>query len=147
MTPKILWEKWINPYELSLEEGKLLEDINPSDFEEPNWNTYEEKEPNTENLNQNDEDLMAFKHHTKAIMTPMGMIPLNEQTACTKTFKFWIGHTNFTISEEYKNIIERTEGVETLDIFTRYRFRIAIGKAFQDRDIMQNIQGNLYEKL
>ena len=149
MTPKILWEKWINPYELPPEEGKLLEDIDPSDFEElNNWNTYEDNEKDGENLNNNnDYEVMAFKNQTKAIITPMGMIPLNEQTACTKTFKFWIGHTNFTISEKHKNIIENTEGVETLDVFTRYRFRIAIGKAFQDRDIMQNIQGNLYEKL
>jgi hypothetical protein len=75
----------------------------------------------------------------------MGMIPLHEKTACTKIFKFWIGHTNFNITPNIANIIEQVEGIEILDIFTRYRFRIAVGKAFKDRDVMNNIQEAVYE--
>jgi len=145
MTPKILWEKWINPYELPSDSETELDNIQDSDFDQyDNWNSYGEEI--SEEADSHKQEL-SFKHHTKAIITPMGMIPLNEQTACTKTFKFWIGHTNFTISANHKNIIENTEGVETLDVFTRYRFRIAVGKAFQDREIMQNIQENLYAQL
>jgi hypothetical protein len=145
MTPKILWEKWINPYEVPSDTETELENIQDSDFDQyDNWNTYDEdSNPETD---QHIKDL-SFKHQTKAIITPMGMIPINEKTACTKTFKFWIGHTNFTISANHQNTIENTEGVETLDIFTRYRFRIAVGKAFQDREVMQDIQDKLYEEL
>lgn len=146
MTPKILWEKWINPYEVPADTEAELENIQDSDFDQNNWDSYSTETDDDDESHTNKHNL-SFRHQTKAIITPMGMIPLNEQTACTKTFKFWIGHTNFTISEIHKNIIEMTEGVETLDVFTRYRFRIAIGKAFQDREIMQNIQENLYAQL
>jgi len=141
MKHKILWEKWVNPYEISLEDGNLLENIDSNEFDEESpWEEY---------ADDLEEDVAKFQiqKQTKAIITPMGMIPINEKTACTKTFKFWIGHTNFSISANHQDIIESTEGVEILDIFTRYRFRIAIGKAFQDRDVMQAIQDNLYEKL
>jgi hypothetical protein len=35
--------------------------------------------------------------------------------------------------------IENCEGVELLDVFTRYRFRIAVGKCFTDNEVMANI--------
>jgi hypothetical protein len=147
MKQMILWQKWENPYEVPTEEGRVLEDI-PTEELEPDISEWysNEYEDATENVDD-DQNLSLFKTNTKAILTPMGMIPINERTACTKTFKFWIGHTNFTLSEKCQNVIENTDGVEILDIFTRYRFRVAIGKAFQDRSVMQNIQTNLYEKL
>ena len=144
MKPKILGEKWINPYEISQNTGEVLDDIPSSNFEDyDHWETYSDEETDEETSDNEH----SFKSHTKTIITPMGMIPINERTPCTKTFKFWIGHTNFTISKEHHNIIDNTDGVEVLDIFTRYRFRVAIGKAFQDREVMQLIQENLYEKL
>ena len=41
------------------------------------------------------------------------------------------------------NIIESSEGVETLDIFTRYRFRISVGKAFSDSKILREISSRI----
>jgi hypothetical protein len=75
----------------------------------------------------------------------MGIIPYSENTASNKIFNFWTGHTNFNLSAKICDIIENTEGVETLDIFTRYRFRVSIGKAFIDSDIMRNINHNTYQ--
>lgn len=147
MKKKILWQKWINPFEPITEDPISLDDINQDIFNEEaldsSWDSYsntEEEKVTGENSNN------YQKLNSKAVITPMGIIPLNENVACTKTFKFWIGHTNFDLSQKTKEIIEKTEGVESLDIFTRYRFRIAVGKAFQDRDVMQDIQGALYEK-
>ena len=77
----------------------------------------------------------------------MGIIPVNDNTASGKLFNFWVGHTNFDISKKIANIIEKTDGVETLDIFTRYRFRIAVGKAFDDSEIMRNINKTIYSEL
>ena len=34
-------------------------------------------------------------------------------------------------------------GTESLDIFTRYRFRIAIGKLFTERDVMADINNRI----
>lgn len=83
----------------------------------------------------------------KVMATPMGIIPINENTASSKIFNFWVGHTNFNITNKIAQIIEETDGVETLDIFTRYRFRIAIGKVFTDSNVMKNINDNVYEYL
>jgi hypothetical protein len=58
-----------------------------------------------------------------------------------------MGHTNFDISKKIAQIIERTDGVETLDIFTRYRFRVSIGKAFDDSETMRNINKTIYSEL
>ena len=77
----------------------------------------------------------------------MGIIPFNDNTASGKIFNFWMGHTNFDISKSIVNIIEKIDGVETLDVFTRYRFRIAIGKAFDDSQIMRNINKKIYSEL
>jgi len=142
--PKIiLWQKWIDPYELPTDDGKVLTDLSEEELDDSaHWDSYVEglDEQNTdENKNQ-----LLFHSSTKAIMTPMGMIPMHEKTACTKIFKFWIGHTNFNITTDVSSTIENTEGVEILDIFTRYRFRIAIGKAFKDRNVMQTIQEAIY---
>ena len=40
--------------------------------------------------------------------------------------------------------IEQSEGVEILDIFTRYRFRVGIGKCFNDSETMKKINDNIY---
>ena len=77
------------------------------------------------------------------ISSPMGIIPYNEYSAPSKIFNFWVGHANFDITEKIAKIIEQSRGVEILDVFTRYRFRIAIGKGFQDRDVMNVINNSI----
>jgi hypothetical protein len=77
----------------------------------------------------------------------MGLIPYNEYTAPSKLFNFWIGHTNFDITPTIIEILEKANGIEILDIFSRYRFRIAIGKCFNDADVMTDINDQLYNFL
>jgi hypothetical protein len=77
----------------------------------------------------------------------MGIVPMNEHTASGRIFNFWTGHTNFNITKNIFSIIDSTPGVECLDIFTRYRFRIAIGKAFNDSSVMKDIQETIYDYL
>ena len=142
-TKIILWQKWIDPYEPPTDEGKVLTDLSEDELDDSaHWDSY--AEGLDENVDENKNPVL-FHSSTKAIMTPMGMIPMYEKTACTKIFKFWIGHTNFNITPDVASTIEKIEGVEILDIFTRYRFRIAIGKAFKDRNVMQTIQEAIYE--
>lgn len=113
--PKIIWEKWTDPYNINKDN----------------------------NLDWSDDDDDAYDsiklEKTNVLLTTMGMIPINEHTDCCKIFNFWIGHTNFPITVRVSDILQKIEGVETLDIFTRYRFRISIGKAFIDREVMNNI--------
>ena len=44
-------------------------------------------------------------------------------------------------------MIEKTDGVETFDVFTRYRFRVGVGKAFSDSETMREINSRVYETL
>lgn len=119
--PIIIWEKWIDPYEL-----------NTDDIEWPGYDDSIEDE-DTENIRP------AQYKKINAISTRMGIIPYNEYTDCTKIFNFWIGHTNFSITQNIAEKLQNIIGVETLDIFTRYRFRVSFGKAFNERDIINSI--------
>jgi hypothetical protein len=135
----IMWEKWRDPF------GE--KDDNDID-EEPYSNFYNDDEEDDEkdNINEFDTVLNNFgKKQIKVIATPMGIIPVNENTASGKLFNFWIGHTNFDITRKISETIEQINGVECLDIFTRYRFRVAIGKAFYDSEVKKNIQDTVYE--
>lgn len=128
MTSKITWEKWTDPFGDNMDETK--------------WNDYDD------NPDENHEILEdSFRKPIKVIASPLGLIPYNEYTASSKIFNFWVGHTNFDITQEISNIIEKSNGVELLDIFTRYRFRIAIGKCFNDSDIISLINEKIDEFL
>lgn len=65
-------------------------------------------------------------------ITPMGRFP--------KDFRLWFGHTNFNLSKKRIKTIENVPGVESLDVFSPYRFRIGIGLAFDQTDVRLNIQ-------
>lgn len=130
--PLIIWEKWIDPFGQDIEDAK--------------WTDYDN---DVDTINDNEIDLVN-KHLSKpvkVIASPLGLIPYNEYTASGKIFNFWIGHTNFSISIKAKQIIEECDGVEILDIFTRYRFRIGIGKCFNDSETMTLINDKIYSVL
>lgn len=124
MEYKIIWEKWNDPFGENIDETM--------------WNHYDD-----ENIEDGSSELMndeiirsKINKPIKVIASPMGLIPYNEHTASSKIFNFWVGHTNFDISQPIIDIIEKSHGIELLDVFTRYRFRIAIGKSFSDSDTM-----------
>ena len=135
----IIWQKWMDPF--GEDDDNPILDTEPSFLDDENTIS-----PDTEEkLNK---DLKSIKSNSIRVMaTPMGIIPVTENTASSKIFNFWVGHTNFNISRKIAQIIEDTSGVETLDVFTRYRFRIAIGKVFTDSNVMKNINDNVYEYL
>lgn len=129
--PLIIWQKWEDP-------------LIPMDLTD----LIEEEDEEEEDDDQPDLDKLVQKVQTlkqQFIVTPMGVLPYNENTACSKIFNFWVGHTNFTINKEIMQILESCDGVEALDIFTRYRFRIAVGKAFKDSTVMRQINNRTYD--
>lgn len=128
----VVWEKWIDPFGQALEEAK--------------WTDYENQIETLDDVEYVDDEEIPMKP-IKAIATPMGIIPYNELTAPSSLFNFWTGHTNFDITKKIATIIEKSPGVEILDVFTRYRFRIGIGKCFSDKETMKNINDSLYKVL
>lgn len=126
----IVWQKWFDPFgedDVDAMQNHFLDD-SETDGEEDD---YSDEPPSNKPI--------------RAIATPMGLIPYNENTASSKIFNFWVGHTNFSITQEIGSILESLDGVETLDIFTRYRFRISIGKAFDPPKVMKKINDTIYE--
>lgn len=139
----IVWQKWVDPF------GK-----NPDDVEWPGYkdhdvsDNFDEEEDEEPSLEKTMDQIQHIKSNPiQVIATPMGIIPYNEHTACSKIFNFWVGHTNFNITAKVAKIIEDSDGVEILDVFTRYRFRIAIGKLFEDKLVMKKINDNIYDEL
>lgn len=140
----IIWQKWLDPFGEDTEiENQENDNIDESDttIEDDYYDgdsdfLKEQAKPKYEKIKM-----------TKVIATPMGIIPIDENTASGKIFNFWIGHTNFNITKFISSVIEKTPGVECLDIFTRYRFRIAIGKAFNSSRVMKNIQDSVYQHI
>lgn len=132
----IIWQKWFDPFGEDDAEPRSSSDFSSNDEQDDN---------ETDNLDASDH--IYSKKPLRAIATPMGLIPYTENTASSKIFNFWVGHSNFDLSTGLVNIIEDTEGTETLDIFSRYRFRIAIGKAFDDAKVMKNINDRVYYQI
>ena len=136
---KIIWEKWRDPF--------LGYDENDIDIEaEPMPEFLEEENESHDDDDETENHIVKSSKPVRVIATPMGLIPYNEYTASGKIFNFWTGHTNFNITKNVARVIETTNGIETLDIFTRYRFRIGIGKAFEDRTIMKSIEDRINDQ-
>jgi hypothetical protein len=127
----IIWEKWRDPF-LGYDENEIDIDNDISD------NFYHDEDDLEDH--ETDESVGSVSKPVRVVYTPMGIVPYNEYTASSSIFNFWVGHTNFNISPSLGVLIEEADGVETLDIFTRYRFRIGIGKAFKDINVMKNIE-------
>ena len=134
---KIIWEKWKDPFGEDPEDRLVVQ--------EEEENRYEEEED--ESIPNDLLKVTSKEIKCKIIITPFGAIPYTENTASSKIFNFWTGHANFSITKNIADLIEETDGVETLDVFTRYRFRISVGKAFQDSVVMRSINNQIYSFL
>tara|TARA_R100001163_G_scaffold55355_1_gene42814 strand:- start:2362 stop:2832 length:471 start_codon:yes stop_codon:yes gene_type:complete len=142
----VYWEKWVDAYQNEIdgvdEINRAIESLEDmEEFGELDDFEYEDIDP--EIMKKLDE--MSGLSSMKTIMTPFGMMPLTEQCLASNHFKFWVGHTNFKLLKSYTKIIGSTEGVESIDILTPYRFRIAVGKLFSDRDVMSKVRKALLE--
>jgi len=127
----IIWEKWKDPFGFDDTESSTTINSNNSNDEE--------EEQQIEQYTK--------KIKCQLISTPLGLIPFNETISSSEIFNFWTGHSNFALTQTISSIIEITPGVETLNIFTKYRFRIGIGKAFSDSKVMREINKNVYDYL
>lgn len=131
----VYWEKWMDAFELAED---VIDNLHADPEEEEGWT---ETDFDAQAEHQESESLVPIK----GVMTPYGMLPLTDDTLASRKFKFWVGHSNFRLTEDYYSIIGPTEGVETLDILTPYRFRIGVGKMFIDRTVMSRVRDNMVE--
>ena len=129
---EVYWEKWIDAFEQ--EDMDLEEDIHQM----------QELLANEEGIEEDDLELVDHSvSHIRSIVTPFGVLPLTEQTRASHYFKLWVGHSNFKLTEDFYRVIGQQPGIEALDILTPYRFRIAVGKMFTDRDVMKEVRDKM----
>lgn len=102
-------------------------------------NTSEDED---EEWNENKAD-KATKVSGPFLVGPIGIIPINEGNVPSKLFNFWMMHTNFSITPKLIDKMEAVNGVETLDVWTRYRARIGIGKIFDETEVLNDIEKEL----
>lgn len=62
------------------------------------------------------------------------------EASLASNFDCWVAHTNFNITEDIKNTVNKIPGVEILKIHSRYRFFIGIGKMFNFSNVRQDIE-------
>ena len=90
---------------------------------------------------KDDDDEVETKSVNNVVVSPLGIIPIGEHNDISKSFNLWVMHTNFNISQTVIDLLDATDGVETLfKGFTRYRCLISFGKCFNDEDVKSNIE-------
>lgn len=131
----ILWQKWEDP--LTQMRNQVSNHIRSQDSQTSKmpWEEKELENPNT-----------FIPHMTMPLMsTPMGLVPA--PVPDMSLFNFWIGHTNFNITGLIWQIINTSLGVETLDIFSPYRFRMSVGQAFDEDIVKKNLAIQIHQHL
>lgn len=140
MTKKIVWEKWVDPLQSSIEATQAMLDEEENDEEAyPDENSeYDDEYIKASPLKPLGMGIKKFP----IISTPFGMLSPSEHAFASSQFDFWVMHTNFDINEGIATLLERMPGIETLEITTRYRARIGFPKSglFKPRDVMAKIQ-------
>ncbi len=100
-----------------------------------------------EEVNEVYDDGFSEEKEMPAIMsTPWGPFRVNDKMNPYRQFEFWMGHTNFNIDKEAKDILDNTLGVEVLFIISPLRFMVAKGKMFEWRDVRIAIEKGLCGK-
>ena len=91
------------------------------------------------------EEMEAYKQANATSNMPILPISkeLMDDMAMLSNFDCWIGHANFDITKEIKSKLNKTEGVELLKVFSRYRFFVGIGKMFDFKEVRKNIEKNI----
>jgi hypothetical protein len=149
MANRILWQWWKNPL------GGGLEWADPAEFPPPERNRrfYANPEAGGDTLTCECGDVNCGggvdggpMRSRPFVITPGGAVPLKIHADLVRNFDFWIGHCDFQLDAEKSNqrsheiIIKEVPGVETLDVVTRYRFRVGIGLNFDSATVRRSIE-------
>lgn len=157
---QIAWEKWVDPYGENLDDvewpgafGTFETDDMIEKMERMEAGEIDEDDEDEEEWNEDEYDQLDGKplprvqrrprKPMKILATPVGLVPMTEWTTPSKIFNFWVAHANFRMTQKVQDILDTTDGVETLDIYTPYRWRVGIGKAFNSQVVKQRIMQNL----
>lgn len=119
MKKRVKFEKWTDPLNSNLKETEWAGERDEEEYDEIKGTTFR-----------------------NVMHTPFGLLTLTDSAMAATHFDFWWMHTNFDITNEFKDVVKQVQGVETLEIYTRYRARVGFPKSgfFITRDVMGDIQ-------
>ena len=132
-THKIGWQKYEDLLEAQI--NSPLMDLMLKSIEQ-NLSTETEKE----------EDEILYKDHEEPEEESI-LINLNKdlsgEITLAANFDCWMGHTNFNLTENIKESLNKIDGVEVLKICSRYRFFVGVGRMFDFSDVRKNIEDQI----
>lgn len=100
------------------------------------------------NLEEEEDDspIAELKGQSLAVYnTPFGIVKMPEFSDINKHFKLWTMYTRYPITDKLKNTVDKTNGVETFEIFTPYRARIGICPLYKDGQVLETIQKTIQD--
>ena len=139
ITKKIGWQKYEDLLESQMD-SPLLDSLMRK-FQSQDVLGDDEFEEFTE---EEIEMMQALQQNQSQMMVPVDD-KLMENITLAQNFDCWMGHTNFNLTKEIRDKLNKTDGVEVLKICSRYRFFVGIGRMFDFKDVRQNIEKLLEE--
>jgi hypothetical protein len=128
---KIIWGIWEDPL-------KLIYDTAMGRAEENNWDG--------KSLDSDGEEMHMQRRPLVVVHHTLGLIPVSPNSFACEQYNFFMGNTNFEVDKKIQKIISEVPGVEIVDTITRYRFRVAVGKAFNTNEVLQSIDKAVQEE-
>ena len=115
------------------------------------WENWKEKvdysppENKPEESTEDDEDIieksfLSAMEIPRLVQTPLGIFHYEDKLKPSEKFDCWIGYTNFDITQIVSDLIESVDGVEALEVMSRYTFFLGVGKMFNFRDVRLGIE-------
>lgn len=84
-----------------------------------------------------------YKEDSKNLIKSSPMLPITQQlmddVTMLSSFDCWIGHTNFDITHQIKESLNKVPGIELLKVCSRYRFFIGVGQMFDFKNVRDDI--------
>lgn len=96
-------------------------------------------------INEDDDFDDLGSVYDELIFTPMGTFHKRDMMNPMMHFDFWIGETDFRITNEDKLVIQDVEGVELFYQWTPYKIIIAPARMFSSAEVKKNIENVLID--
>lgn len=134
---KIAWQKYEDYVEKQIS-SPVLSNILQNIASLKDISTIDDDDEDYVDAVENDEDELS----SSAFPIPLTN-QLIEDLSMLSSFDCWIGHTNFDITLDIKNKLDKIPGIEVLKVLSRYRFFIGLGQLFDFKNVRKDIEKNL----
>ena len=126
--PIVKWEKWTNPFGIPDNELDEYTDEEDVDDLDEDWQRPSPKA----------KPFVMFSNY--------GSIPLNFSSNPLRSYNWWVAYLSWPMTAEDYEGINNCLGVETLDYFSSYRFRIGIAKLCDEKATRKRVTDYLVGK-